>query len=420
MSTTDERTFVIVGGGLAGAKAAESLRDEGFDGRVLLCGDEPLRPYERPPLSKDYLRGDASFDDAAVHTEDFYGSRGIELRTSCAVEAIDVAASEVRLASGERTGYDRLLLATGAEPRALRMPGAELPGVRSLRTVADSDAIRTAAGSGDPVVIVGAGWIGTEVAASARQLGADVTVVDPLPLPLERVLGPEVGAVYRDLHAEHGVHLRLGMGVESLQGTGSVEEVRLTDGTALPAGFVVVGVGVTARTQIAAASGLDVDNGVVTDATLATSAPRVYAAGDVANAWHPTYGTHIRLEHWSAALNQGPVAARNMLGSAVPYDKRPYFYSDQYDFGMEYRGWALGSDAVVFRGDVASREFLAFWLRDGVVVAAMNANVWDQGDALEALLATRRPVDTAALADPSSDLAALAALTGAAPAADGS
>ena len=403
-------TIVIVGAGLAGAKAAETLRDEGFGGRIVLFGDEPVRPYERPPLSKAYLRGEAGFDDAAVHDADFYGSRDIELRTSTAVTAVEPAGSEVVLADGARVPYERLLLATGAAPRTLPVPGVDLPGVHTLRTVSDADTIRAAVSAGGPVVVIGAGWIGAEVSASAREMGAEVTMVDLVSLPLERVLGPEVGAVFRDLHQSHGVTLRLGVGIDSIGGLDHVEEVRLSDGSVLPAATVVVGVGVMPRVGLAAAAGLEVDNGVRTDAYLGTSAPQVYAAGDVANAWHPLYDTWIRLEHWSSALNQGPVAARNMLGLATPYEKVPYFFSDQYELGMEYRGRAQSDDPVVFRGDPAggAGEFIAFWLHDGVVVAAMNANVWDQGDAIEALLAARRPVDPAALADPDTDLSGLA------------
>ena len=403
-----EETIVIVGAGLAGAKAAETLRSEGFGGRIVLFGDEPIRPYERPPLSKTYLRAESTFDDAAVHDADFYASRDIELRTSTAVTSVEPAASEVVLQDGERVGYQRLLLATGAAPRALQVPGADLPGVHTLRTVRDADVIRGAVTAGGPVVVIGAGWIGAEASASARELGADVTMVDLGSVPLERVLGPEVGAVYRDLHQAHGVTLRLGLGIDAIGGAGQVEEVRLTDGSVLPAATVVVGIGVLPRVELAATAGLEVDNGVQTDAYLGTSAPQVYAAGDVANAWHPVFGTYIRLEHWSAALNQGPVAARNMLGLTTPYEKVPYFYSDQYDLGMEYRGRAQAGDPVVFRGDPAGGEFIAFWLHDGVVAAAMNANVWGQGDAIEALLEVRHPVEPAALADPDIDLGDLA------------
>ena len=402
-----EQTVVVAGASLAGAKAAETLREEGFEGQVVLIGDEAVRPYERPPLTKGYLRGEEDFDAAAVHPADYYDEHDIELRTSTTVAAVDPKTAEVELSTGERIGYDRLLLATGAEPRPLTVPGADLGGVLYMRTVADSDAVHRAITASIPVVVIGAGWIGAEVAASARQLGARVTMVDLAAVPLERVLGTDVGGVYRDLHADNGVDLRLGVGIDSLEGSDTVESVRLSDGSIVEAGAVVVGVGVTPRTSLAEQAGLTIDNGVLCDQYLATSVPNVFAAGDVANALHPLYGTHIRLEHWSAALNQGPAAARNMLGRSVAYDKTPYFYSDQYDFGMEYRGFAPTFDEVVFRGDRARREFIAFWMKDGIVAAAMNANVWDQGEALDALVRARRPVDPGRLADPTVDLAAL-------------
>lgn len=398
------QTFVIIGASLAGAKAAETLRSEGFAGRLILIGEEPVRPYERPPLSKDYLRGEKGFDEAAVHAAEFYDQQAIELRLSTVATDLDVSHRQVSLASGERVGYDRLLVATGSRPRRLSAPGADLDGVHYLRTAADSDELRRALEGRPQVVVIGAGWIGAEVAASARQLGSEVAMLELATVPLERVLGPEVGAIYRDLHAEHGVDLHFGVGVEALAGSGTVEEVRLTDGTRLPAQLVVVGVGVQPRVELAQAAGLHIDNGVAVDEHLQTSAPDIYAAGDVANAYHPRYRSSIRLEHWSAALNQGPVAARNMLGSSIVYDRTPYFFSDQYDLGMEYRGWAPTFDRVVFRGDPASREFIAFWLHQHRVVAAMNANVWDQGDAIEALLASHAPVDPDRLADPHTSL----------------
>jgi 3-phenylpropionate/trans-cinnamate dioxygenase ferredoxin reductase subunit len=403
------QTIVIVGASLAGAKAAETVRMEGFDGRVLMVGEEPVRPYERPPLSKAYLRGEVGFDVAAVHDADFYQTHDIELRTSTTVTLVDPKSSEVELASGGRLPYDRLLIATGAAPRRLSVPGSDLPGVLYLRSVADSDAIREAIVRSGPIVVIGAGWIGAEVAACARQLGADVTMVDLVSVPLERVLGPQVGGVFRDLHADHGVRLCLGVGIDSIRGTNGVEEVRLTDGTVIPAGAVVVGVGVSPRTDLAEAAGLEIDNGIATDEHLATSAPGIYAAGDVANVWYPAYGRRIRLEHWSAALNQGPAAGMNMLGKPTPYTKTPYFFSDQYDFGMEYRGWAPDFDQVIFRGDPGRREFLAFWMRGGKVAAAMNANIWDQGDQIDALVRSAQPVDAGRLADPAIDLAHVAA-----------
>jgi 3-phenylpropionate/trans-cinnamate dioxygenase ferredoxin reductase subunit len=244
------------------------------------------------------------------------------------------------------------------------------------------------------------------VAASARQLGAEVTMVDMSTLPLERVLGTEIGAIYRDLHAEHGVDLRLGGGVEAILGKESVEAVRLSDGSVVPAGAVVVGVGVAPRTELAEQAGLEVSDGVVTDEFLRSSDPKIFAAGDVASAYHPTHHRRIRLEHWSAALNQGPAAARNMMDKQVPYAKVPYFFSDQYDFGMEYRGWAPDPDQVVIRGDRDRREFIAFWLRSGQVCAAMNANIWDKKDEIEALLG--QTLEPGRLADPERDLAHLA------------
>lgn len=394
-----DETFVIVGASLTGAKAAEALRVEGFDGRVVLLGEEALRPYERPPLSKEYLRGEKGFDHAAVHAADFYRDQGIELLTSSLVTKLDPGSKQVELASGERISYNKALLATGATPRRLVVPGADLPGVHYLRTVPDADALREALSGSSRAVVIGAGWIGSEVAASARQLGAQVALVEVTTVPLERQLGPEIGAVYYNLHAEHGVEMHFAVGVQQLAGAGKVEEVHLSDGTVLPADVVVVGVGVTARAELAEAAGLQVENGVVTDEYLATNAPDVFAAGDVASVYYPRYGAYIRLEHWAGALNQGPAAARNMLGHDAPYDETPYFYSDQYDFGVEYRGWAPGYDKVVFRGNKPARTFLAFWLKDGVPLAAMNANIWDAGDAIEALLRAAPKVDEAKLAD---------------------
>ena len=398
---------VIVGASLAGAKAADTLRSEGFDGGITLLGAEPVRPYERPPLSKAYLRGEAGFEVAAVHEFDFYETNAIDLRTSTTVTAVDAKVSEVELASGERIGFDRLLLTTGAAPRGLTVPGSDLDGIFYLRTVTDADAIRAAVTRSVPVVVIGAGWIGCEVAASARQLGADITVVDLGSAPLERVLGTEVGSIYRDLHTDHGVEFRMGVGIESLRGATAVEEVRLTDGSVLPAGVVVAGIGVSPRTDLGVHAGLEVDNGILTNEYLETSVPAIFAAGDVANAFHPTYGHRIRLEHWSSALNQGPAAAKNILGKQAAYDKAPYFFSDQYEFGMEYRGLASPSDEVVIRGDRTEREFIAFWLRDDRVVAAMNANVWDQGDHLDVLVSSRGFVDRGALVDSSVDLGEL-------------
>jgi 3-phenylpropionate/trans-cinnamate dioxygenase ferredoxin reductase component len=401
-----KQSFVIVGAGLAGAKAAETLRAQGFDGRLVLIGAEHERPYERPPLSKEYLRGEAD-RKPYVHDQDFYAEQEIELLSSTEVESIDVASSEV-VAGGERLEFDRLLLATGAEPRRLRVPGGDLDEVLYLREIADSEAIRERIESGGKLVTIGAGWIGAEVAASARQKGCEVAIVEQGSVPLERVLGPELGAIYREIHLDHGVELLTDTALEAFEGDGRVEAVRTADGRLIEADFVVVGIGVTPRTQLAEAAGLEVDNGIVVDERLRTSAPGVFAAGDVANAFHPFYGHPIRVEHWANALNQGPAAARNMLGVQDPYDKIPYFFSDQYDVGMEYAGYATEWDEVVFRGNVSEREFIAFWLAGGRVIAGMNVNVWDVSDEIQAVIRSRAEVDPARLADPDVPLEKLA------------
>jgi 3-phenylpropionate/trans-cinnamate dioxygenase ferredoxin reductase subunit len=393
-----EQTFVIVGASLAGAKAAETLREEGFNGRLILLGEEPERPYERPPLSKDYVRGEADAKPY-VHERSFYPDNDIELRTSTRVERIDPAAGEVMLDDGETVQFDRLLITTGAAPRRLPIPGAELDGVLSLRTVADSDAIRERIAAGGSLVTVGAGWIGAEVAASARMKGCDVTLLEAGRLPLERVLGPELGAIYRDIHSDNGVGFVADAVVEAIEGDSGVTAVRLAGDRRIPADFVIVGVGVRPRTELAETAGLDVDNGILVDSHLRTSAENVFAAGDVANAHHPLFGTRIRVEHWANALHQGPVAARNMLGRDEAFDHVPYFFSDQYDVGMEYAGYATNWDQVVFRGDPATREFLAFWTRDKRVLAGMNVNVWDVNEQIQALVRTRRQVDPRRLAD---------------------
>jgi 3-phenylpropionate/trans-cinnamate dioxygenase ferredoxin reductase subunit len=403
-----QQTFVIVGASLAGAKAAEALREEGFEGRIVLIGAERERPYERPPLSKDYLRGESPREKAYVHAEGFYSENEIELRTSTPVSAIDTTSREVVLEGGERVRFDRLLLATGAEPRRLSVPGAELDGVLYLRDFEDADAIAQRLRHGGKLVVIGAGWIGAEVGASARERGLEVTIVEQASVPLEHVLGPEVGAIYRDIHTDHGVELLTAAGLEAFEGEQRVQRVRLA-GRALECDFAVVGIGVTPRTQLAEAAGLGIDNGIAVSDMLETSVPGVFAAGDVANAWHPFYGRRIRVEHWANALNQGPAAARSMLGEAEPYERIPYFFSDQYDVGMEYTGYATSWDEVVFRGDPRTRKFIAFWLERGRVLAGMNVNVWEVTEHVQALIRSRESVDVARLRDPDVPLEELAA-----------
>ena len=403
--------FVIVGAGLAGAKAAETLREEGFEGSVVLVGDEPELPYERPPLSKDYLLGKAERESAAVHPGDWYAGHDVDLRTGVRAERLDPAAHRVHLSTGERLPYVGLLLATGSSARRLSVPGADLDGVHYLRTLADADRLKAELiGGGRRVVVVGAGWIGLEVTAAARAHGNQVTVVEPQPTPLHAVLGPLMGGVFARLHRDNGVDLLTDMTVRELRGSAGRAESVVTDGHAgLPADMVVVGIGAAPNTRLAAAAGLEVDNGVVVDEALRSPTPDVYAAGDVASSFSPLFGRYVRVEHWANALHGGPAAARSMLGQDVSYDRVPYFYTDQYDLGMEYSGLGAPGDRVVCRGNPDDGEFIAFWLAgDGRVTAGMNVNVWDVTAPIQALIRSRRVVSPARLTDPGTSLELLA------------
>ena len=409
----DSRRFVIVGAGLAGAKAAEALRTEGFDGEVLLLGAERHRPYERPPLSKGYLQGASARDEAFVHPVDWYADHDVELRPETRVTGLDRPARSLLLDEGTRQPYDKLLLATGASPRRLDVPGADLGGVHYLRTLDDSDTLRTRLQAGTRVVVIGAGWIGLETAAAARAAAADVTVLEHADLPLLRVLGPEVATVFASLHRDHGVDLRCGVTVSAVEPSGAdpsaAGAVRLSDGTVLPADIVIVGVGVIPNLELARAAGLEVGDGIHVDDHLTTSDPDILAAGDVASAAHPLLHRRVRVEHWANALHQPSVAAATMLGRTASYDRLPYFFTDQFDLGMEYVGHIGpdGYDQVVLRGDPATREFLAFWLLRGRVLAGMNVNVWDVVDDVEALIRSSAVVDVHRLRDPAVPLSEL-------------
>jgi 3-phenylpropionate/trans-cinnamate dioxygenase ferredoxin reductase subunit len=374
---------------------------------VLLIGEQKHRPYELPALSKGILLGDTD-DPDWVHEESFYEDKNIDLRLGTRVGAVHVAERTVDV-DGTPEPWDRLLLATGSTPRRLRVPGAEFDNVRRLRRLDDARTLRQELTEGKNVVIVGAGWIGCEVAAAARKHGANVTVVDPLPLPLHRVLGDTVAEVFRAMHEAQGVTFRLGTGVVEYTGADGVATgVRLDDGTEVPADLVLVAVGVRPRTELALEAGLALsdDVGVQVDGDLRTSARDVYAVGDIAAHLHPRHNKRVRVEHWANAKDQGTHVAKNLLGASLPYTASPYFFSDQYDLGMEFRGLADPfTDELLVRGDLSAREFIAFWLRDGVVQAAMNVNMWDDGDALQSLVDNRTRVEPAKLVD--ADLASM-------------
>ncbi|MGW4034905.1 NAD(P)/FAD-dependent oxidoreductase [Streptomyces sp. NPDC004778] len=413
------QTFVIVGAGLAGAKAAETLRAEGFTGRVILIGDERDHPYERPPLSKGYLDGKADRDSVFTHERPWYAGADVELHLGQPVTALDRYAKTVQLGDNTVIHYDKLLLATGSEPRRLDIPGTDLAGVHHLRRLAHADRLRNVLAAlgrdNGHLVIAGAGWIGLEVAAAARGYGAEVTVVEAEPTPLHQVIGPELGQIFTELHSSHGVRFHFGARLTEITGQdGMVLAARTDDGEEHPAHDVLAAIGAAPRSALAEAAGLELaerahGGGIAVDASLRTSDPHIYAAGDVASAQHPLLGTRLRVEHWANALNGGPAAARAMLGQDVTYDRIPYFFSDQYDLGLEYSGWAPpGSyDEVIIRGDAGKREFIAFWLKDRRVLAGMNVNVWDVTETIQELIRARQQHDPEALADPSIPLDSL-------------
>jgi 3-phenylpropionate/trans-cinnamate dioxygenase ferredoxin reductase subunit len=395
--------YVIVGAMLTGAKAAETLREEGFEGTVVLIGTEEDYPYERPPLSKGYLLGKDARESIFTLADGWYADHDVDLRRGVTVTSIDRAGHRVSLAGGESVPYDRLLIATGASPRRPNIPGADLDGARYLRTVEDSERLKAALRGGGQVVTIGAGWIGLETAAAAREYGCEVTVVEPESGVLLKSLGPELGKVFEDLHRSHGVTFRFGESVSEVTGSGGAVTGAVTSsGEELPASTVIIAVGVAPNVGLAADAGLEVDNGIVVDQALRSSDPDIFAAGDVANAFNTVLGRRIRVEHWGNALAGGPLAARSMMGKDVSYDWVPYFFSDQYDLGMEVAGLPEPGayDDVVYRGDKDSLEFIAFWLADRVVVAGMNVNIWDVNDDLQALIRAGTEVDVARLTNP--------------------
>jgi len=407
------QTFVIVGGGLAGAKAAEALRDSSFDGQIILFAEEAHLPYERPPLSKEYLAGKKTLSDFTVQNSDWYHEHNVDLRLGTRVSAVDATEHTVGLPDGTTVHYDKLLLATGSAPKRPPIPGSDAAGVRYLRTYDDAGALNSVLAEGSSLAVVGAGWIGLEVAACARQRGVQVTVVESAKQPLVAALGETVGEVFATLHRDHGVDLRLQAQVEEISTSdGKATGLTMRDGSKVDADAVLVAVGAKPNIELAEQAGLSMgpgfQGGVLVDASLVTSDPDIYGVGDIAAAEHPLFATRIRTEHWANALKQPAVAAAGMLGKPGEYAELPYFFTDQYDLGMEYVGYAPSFDRVVFRGDVGAREFVAFWLdADNRVLAGMNVNVWDVLDDVKALIKSRTPVDGDRLADPQSPLSEL-------------
>ena len=409
---TDSQRIVIVGASLAGASAAETLRAEGWTGEIVLIGTESELPYERPPLSKGVLLGKDETGVAQLHDRQWYDDHTIELRLGTTVTAIDTSAKSVTLDDGSQLSYDELLLAMGSRVRRLEVPGGDLPGIHYLRTAAESQALTDAYAAKPRVVVIGAGWIGLEAAAAARERGCEVTVVEPQSTALASVLGEKVGELFAEFHRQHGVRLLFDTGVEGFEGSDHVTGVRTSTGEVLPADLVVVGVGVQPNTELAEAAGIEVasrenGSGIVTGADLRTSAPSVFAAGDVVRWNHPLLGRSVRVEHWSNAKDSGVAAAKSMLGQDVAHDAIPFFFTDQYDLGMEYAGDVPRGTSyqVVLRGDPASGAYLAFWLDDeNHVLAGMHVNTWGAIDVVQELIRSGRQVDPSRLADPSVEL----------------
>ena len=403
-------SFIIVGGGMAGAIAAQTLREEGFEGKITLLGQEPNAPYERPPLSKDYLQGKADRDSIFVHPEPWYAEHAVELSLDSAGTSLHPASRTVSTATGGRLHYDKLLLATGSKPRRLDVPGADLDGVYYLRNVEDSDRLKIEFAQANRAVIIGAGWIGLETASAARAAGLEITLLVSGDLPLQHVLGPEVAPIFAELHRSNGVDLRYRATATGLTGRhGRVTGVVLSDGTRIDADMIIVGIGAVPRTEIATDAGLKIDNGIVVDQHLRTSDPDIFAAGDIARTYNPRLGRHIRVEHWANARRQGVVAARAMLGQDAADVRPSYFFTDQYDFGMEYTGdiGPAGYDRVIFRRHANSNQMIVFWLHEQRVQAGMNINIWDVADDIEGLVQSPHPANPEDLANPAIPLASL-------------
>jgi 3-phenylpropionate/trans-cinnamate dioxygenase ferredoxin reductase subunit len=407
MTGTTSQTFAIVGGGLAGATAAATLRKEGFDGEVVLIGAESQDPYNRPPLSKGYLRGEEPFEKTSVKPLGFYADNEIETRFDTRVETVDPSDRVLRLSDGEQLHYDRVLLAMGSRNRQLPIPGTDLEGVFDLRTVDDADKIRKAALPGSKAVLVGMGFIGSEVAASLRQLGVEVTAIEGARVPLERALGAEIGAVVRDIHAERGVEMVFEDHVARLEGGTRVERVVTGAGRSIECDFVIIGVGVEPLTDPVDATGVHISNGIVVDEYCRTNIGGIFAAGDVANHYHPVFEQLMRVEHWNNAFNQARVAARNMMGRHLVYDEIHSFWSDQYEYGLEYAGWHREWDEIVVRGSLEARDFIAFYVKDGLVTASVGIDRSDDVQTSAQLIGARKPIDPAALQDDTVDLDSL-------------
>jgi 3-phenylpropionate/trans-cinnamate dioxygenase ferredoxin reductase component len=404
--------FVIVGASLAGGTAAATLREEGFDGRVILIGEELTPPYERPPLSKEYFRGEVPFADALVRPEDFYASNAIETRFGTRAKRMDPIDKTIELSDADRIHYDKLLIATGSRNRRFPIPGLDLEGIYDLRTIEDCDRIKKETSPGRRAAVVGMGFIGSEVASSLRQMAVDVVAVEGSKFPLARVLGEDVGHVMEHIHRDHGVEMIFEDRVSGFEGTDHVECVVTQGGRRIDCDFAVVGVGVEPVTELVTGTGIDVDNGIVVDEYCRTNIDGIFAAGDVTNHYHPVFRQRMRVEHWHNALNQGAAAARNMMGRASVYDEIHWFWSDLYDHNLQYAGFHRGWDELVVRGSMENRDFIAFYVKEGIVAAAVGMNRGRDVRRTMSLIRQRTVADPSQLADDDLDLRSIAGAAG--------
>ena len=402
-----QQRYVIVGANLAGGTAAITLREEGFDGEIVLIGAEPHPPYERPPLSKEYLQGGKPFEDALLKQVNYYADHNIQTRFGTRAVRVNPHDQVIELEGGGRTPYDKVLVATGVRNRRLRIPGADLEGIYDLRTVDDADRIRARSRSGSRAVLVGMGFIGSEVAASLRHRGVEVTVIEPFKTPLYRVLGEQIGRVFEAFHRENGVRMLFEESVTAFEGTGHVQRVVTSAGRRIECDFVVVGVGVEPVTDLVVDAGVKIDNGIVVDEYCQTDVDGIYAAGDVANHFHPLFGRRVRVEHWQNAIHQGQAAARSMLGKREPYTDVHWFWSDQYDCNVQYAGFHTGWDELVVRGSLEERSAVVFYMQEQRIAAAVAFNRGKDLQRAMSLIKARVQVEPAVLQDESIDLRSL-------------
>ena len=402
-----QQRYVIVGANLAGGTAAITLREEGFDGEIVLIGAEPYLPYERPPLSKEYLQGVKPFEDALLKPSGFYQEHNIQTHLGTRAIRVDPSDHTVDLEGGGKVPYDKVLVATGVRNRRLRIPGADLEGVYDLRTVGDADRIRAMSRSGGRVVLVGMGFIGCEVAASLRYRGVEVVAIEPFKSPLYRVLGEEIGRVFTQLHRENGVQMFFEESVTAFEGTRHVQRVMTSAGRRIECDFVVVGVGVEPVTDLVIDSGVKIDNGIVVDEFCQTNIEGIYAAGDVANHFHPLFGRQVRVEHWQNAIHQGRAAARSMLGKRDPYSDVYWFWSDQYDCNVQYAGFHRGWDELAVRGNLEERNVVVFYMQERRIAAVVAFNRGRDLQRAMSLIRARVEVEPAVLRDEGIDMRSL-------------